>query len=514
MSPCENCQCGKKDTSHAKNESVWVDTATLPTFPPLAHDATCDVLVIGAGITGLTAALELVEAGKKVIVVEASKIGTGVTGYTTAHVTSIIDTRFKDLTKKLGHNKAALLAESGKASIAKIAANVARYHIDCDWHYVPGYLYSEEASEVEALQAEAQAATALGVPATFTAEVPLPFATAGAAAFTEQAEFHPLKYLQGLVAAITDAGGIIHEATRVTDVANGTPCVITTNHGTIRANDVIMATHTPITKMLLVQSKVEAYRSYVLGVKIKDALAEGIYWDTAEPYHYLRSYNTPEGPLLIVGGEDHKTGITTDAEKRYAALACYVKERFPESEIVYRWSAQVFESIDLLPYIGRAPSAKHVYVATGYAGNGMTFGTVAGMMLPQLILTGAHAWEKLYRPSRVSLAPDALHRMFKIGMSNARHFLLDRFTRAEGTDVAAVRPGEGKLLQLNGKKVAVYKDTQGNVTQLSPVCTHAGCIVAWNNAEKTWDCPCHGGRYSPAGKVINGPPIKDLAQLA
>ncbi|MEX1997294.1 MAG: FAD-dependent oxidoreductase [Candidatus Andersenbacteria bacterium] len=508
---CAHCNCGKAEKKTAKDESVWIDTASLPEFPPLKGDQTFDVVVIGGGITGLTAALELVTAGKKVAVIEASKVGQGVTGYTTAHITSIIDTRFQDLLKRWGKTKAQLVATSSGAAVEKISQNVTTHAIACDFAHVPGYLYSERQEDRSLLEQEAVAAQQLGLAASFTEDVPLPFKTFGGVKFENQAQFHPLQYLHGLVAAITQAGGLIFEMTRVTDVQDGEPCIITTEHGKLQAAAVIMATHTPITKMLGMQSKVAAYHSYV--VAVRPAPSEGVpglFWDTDQPYHYWRTYTTSAGPLVIVGGEDHKTGKkSADPKECYERIKQYTCKRLA-GQPMYQWSAQVFEPVDGLPYIGLAPRFEHVYLATGYAGNGITFGTVAGMMLPALILHGEHAWQALYKPTRISFSWGALKRQIEQAFDIMKNLLFERFRRAAKGDAVDVVPGEGKILSMDGAKIAIYKDAHGNVTKLSPICPHAGCIVQWNNAEKTWDCPCHGSRFTAEGAVINGPAIKAL----
>jgi nitrite reductase/ring-hydroxylating ferredoxin subunit len=316
--------------------------------------------------------------------------------------------------------------------------------------------------------------------------------------------------LAGLAGALTKMGVAIHEDTRVEGVGKGSPRQLTCSSGTVTADAVVLATHSPITKMLSVQSKVAAYRSYVMGVKVKEPVTHALYWDTEDPYHYTRLQKTSDGEIVIIGGADHKTGQSSNAQKHYDQLKQYVTDHFKVADIHYRWSAQVFNSCDGLPYIGQAPLKKNVYVATGFSGNGMTFGTVSGLVISDVILGRANAWAKPLRATRISIK-SLFTTYLKENMNIGQQYLRSYLNRGDKTPVADIPLNEGRVLNLDGKKLAVYKDGQGTLTKLSPVCTHAGCTVGWNNAEKTWDCPCHGGRYNPYGKVIVGPPVKDLA---
>lgn len=493
------------------NNSLWEKTVTMPRFNKLAGDVTADTVIIGGGITGLTTAYLLQQAGQKVAVVEAAKIGMGVTGYTTAHITEQLDVFFTELIKQFGEKRARLVADSSRAAMALIERISRDLTVANDFERVPGYLYTESEKEIAWLHKELEAARRLGVDVEYVAGAPLPFPIKGALKFADQAQFHPLKYLAALAKHITEKGGMIFEDTRVKDVRGGR---VMTAEGVLKAKDVVMATHTPILPRLLpVQGKLKPKRSYVLSMQLRDehAVGHGLFWETKRPYHYARRYKGERGHVLVVGGEDHTSGEVTNTKERFRRLAAYACEKFPIEEIEYQWSAQLFESADGLPYIGKAPFGRNLWVATGFSGTGMTFGTVAGLVLSDLIMGKSHAWEKLYKPSRISLS--ALTQLMKFGWANMKHVVFDRLRSAKkgtGDDLVA---GEGRVMSVNGKKAAVYKSGSGKVTRLSPICTHAGCVVNWNDAEGTWDCPCHGSRFSGEGKVIVGPAVKDLPAL-
>ena len=494
--------------------SVWLDTTTGNSFPQLADDIYVDVAIVGGGITGLTAALLLKRAGLTVAVIEASQIGSGVTGYTTAHITEAADERYKDLISSLGEENAKLVAESSRAAIERIAQFVSEEQIDCDFERVPGYLYTQKSEDVSEIESEAQAASKLGIPSALTKDVPLPFGVESAVLFPNQGQFNSLSYLQGLAKAITkDGESFIFENSFVVDITGDKPSRVSTEQGTVTAQNVIIATHTPIhdlsslPDLYVMTTKIAPYRSYVLGVRLNSALPSGLFWDTDEPYHYTRSYKD----LLIVGGEDHKTGEDVDTEDRFRHLEAYARSHFDVASIDYRWSAQLYEPVDGIPYIGQTAAHSHIYIATGYSGNGMTFGTVGGMLISDLILERENPWSEVFDPNRANLLASA-QKFVTENLGVAKHFIGDRLFKSDGEEPSEVQVGEGKILDIDGKKYAVYRDETGYLCSLSPVCTHAGCIVNWNNAENTWDCPCHGGRFSPTGEVLNGPPINDLDQ--
>jgi glycine/D-amino acid oxidase-like deaminating enzyme/nitrite reductase/ring-hydroxylating ferredoxin subunit len=483
---------------------------TPPTpFPRLDGDRTCDVAIVGAGITGLTAALLLARAGKQVVVVDSGQVAYGVSGHTTAHLTTMVDARYQDLIKDFGPEQAKMVAESSRAAIERIAAFVAEEAIACDFERVTGYLYSESAADEQLLHDEIAAVAHVGIAAAWVSNLPLPFPIHRAIKVDDQAQLNPLPYLYALAQAVQRAGGEVYEFTHVEAVDGGAPCLVKTDRGTITAAAAIIATHMPINDLYLV-AKAAPFRSYVLGVRLDGAVPKGLFWDTAAPYHYARQAHDRQGDLLVVGGEDHKTGHEDDTAQPLVRLEQYVRERYSVREIVYRWSAQVYEPVDGLPFIGEYPLRPNVYAATGYSGNGMTFGTLAGMLLADQIRGAENPYRELYSINRLKpLAGGPT--MIKAGISEALRFVGDRF-KTDVAEIDAIPLGEGRLIKLDGEQTAVYRDDQGHLHRLSPVCTHLGCIVGWNSAEKSWDCPCHGGRYSATGAVIEGPPSQDLAE--
>jgi Rieske Fe-S protein len=341
--------------------------------------------------------------------------------------------------------------------------------------------------------------------------VPLPFAVAGALRFDGQAQFHPRRYLLSLALAIPGEGSHVFEKTRVIDIEEGERCRVATASGTVTARDVIVATHSPLNSVLL-QTKVASYRSYVLALRLRTGAEPpaGLFWDTESPYHYLRSQATEEGALLLVGGEDHKTGQEQDTIGRFEALLEFATSRFKVASVAYRWSAQVIEPVDGLPYIGRGHGSKHVFVATGYSGTGMTLGTLAAMMNTDLILGRENPYQSLYDPTRLK-AKASIVDFVKENIDFPVQLVKDRITTAATQSLAEVARGEGRIVEVAGEQTAVFRDEHGLLHAVSAVCTHLGCLVAFNNGEKTWDCPCHGSRFDKDGAVLNGPAVLPLA---
>jgi glycine/D-amino acid oxidase-like deaminating enzyme/nitrite reductase/ring-hydroxylating ferredoxin subunit len=496
-----------------KQRSLWLDTQETPVFPRLAGDAEVDVAVVGAGITGLTAARLLVEAGRTVAVLDQEQVGAGTTGGTTAHVTQVPDRRFREIDSKFGRDGVRTLVTSSRAALDRIAAWVERDRIDCDYQRVPAYLYTESSDEVSRLEEEARIAREAGMSAELVHEVPLPFRVAAAVRFDGQARFHPIAYLAGLARRVAEGGGKIYENTRVVEVRGGDhsgPChVVTEGGGTVTARMVLFATHTPAGFSLL-HAELEPFRSYVMAVRLRGQVPpDGLFFDTADPYNYTRLQPSERGDLLIVGGKDHPTGQNQETERCYRELEEYIRERWSVESVEYRWSAQFYEPPDGLPLIGESLSSGRVFVATGYSGTGMMFGTLGGMLLADQVLGRPNPWADLYRTKR--LKPLAAGpQLAKLNLGVVKHFIQDRVEIPKVRDLSEVPLGEGRVVEIGGEKVAVYRRKDGVVHTISPVCTHAGCIVQWNVAEKTWDCPCHGGRYTPAGEVIEGPPVKGL----
>jgi glycine/D-amino acid oxidase-like deaminating enzyme/nitrite reductase/ring-hydroxylating ferredoxin subunit len=465
----------------------------------------------------------LARAGRAVVLIDDGPIGGGETSRTTAHLTSALDDRYYNIAKLHGDEGARLAAESHMAAIHRIETIASMEDIDCDFQRVEGYLFLGGNDQRKELEHELEATHRAGINDTQLVDrIPFDFWDSGPALrFPRQATFHPLKYLKGLARAILRDGGKIYTGVHAEKIEDGEPARVTTSEGfVIGADNVVVCTNTPVNDWLIIHSKQAAYRTYVIGARIpKGSVPHGLYWDTPHPYHYIRIQQGEDSAgreldydILIVGGEDHKTGQANDAEERFARLEQWTRERFSMIESVqYRWSGQVMEPVDYLAYIGRNPGGdEHIYVATGDSGNGMTHGTIAGIILNELIQGRKHQWAKLYDPSRVKLraTPEYLKENINVGKQYK-----DWFTAGDAGGVEQIKPGEGAVLGTGRGKIAVYRDENGGVHQHSAVCTHLYCIVHWNGTEKTWDCPCHGSRFDPYGKVVNGPAIVGLAPV-
>jgi len=496
-------------------QSVWLSTAARPTFPSLAENLTVDVAIVGGGITGITAALLLAETGKRVAVFEKGRLGGGETGHTTAHLTELVDGRYQDLVSDFGIEGARLVSECSRAAIDHIEAWASTCAPRCGFVRLPGFLYTERESDVDTLRAESESAAQAGVACSFTTDVPLPFKTHGAIRVDGQGQFHSIRYLFPLTQAIERAGGRIFENTSVIAVEDGDPCRVEAEGGTVTATTVIVAANVPVNNRVAVHTKIAAYRSYAVAMRIKAKNSvNGLFWDTDDPYHYTRTHDIEGEHLLIVGGEDHKVGSEDETEEAFLRLDEYARARFDVSGLAYRWSGQIIEPVDGLPYIGRNPGAGHVYIATGYSGNGMTFGTIAGMMLSDLILRRPNPYAELFDPRRVKPIAAGIDYV-RENKDYLAHLAKDRLTNANADPEALdeVPRNEGRIVVVDGKKYAVFRDAHGGVHALSPVCTHLYCDVSWNSAERSWDCPCHGSRFDPEGRVLNGPAVQPLERV-
>lgn len=487
--------------------SIWMANTEIPSRPALTKDISADVCVVGAGIAGLTTAYLLAKEGRSVVILDDGPIASGETSRTTAHLASALDDRYYEIESMHGEKGARLAAQSHTAAIDRIEAIVAEESIDCDFERVDGYLFVPPGESSDVLSRELEAAHSAGLTGVeLIARAPLgQFETGPCLRFPRQAQFHPLKYLAALSRAIEKEGGIIFNMTHATEFLDGTPSRVKISKGPqVSSGAIVVATNSPVNDWVTIHTKQAAYRTYVIGMVVpKQTVTKALYWDTPDPYHYVRLQEAKGHDVLLVGGEDHKTGQADDAGERFSRLETWTRERFPTvGEIEFRWSGQVMESIDGLAFIGRNPGDENIYVVTGDSGNGMTHGTIAGILLTDLIQGRTNEWQALYDPSRISLkaAPEFAKETLNVVAQYA-----DFVSGGDVEDVSAIAVGNGGLIRDGLKKVAVYRDTDGSVHKCSAICPHLGCIVAWNSAEKTWDCPCHGSRFDPFGKVLNGP---------
>ena len=498
---------------------TWFETASLPRFPKPSSDIRVDVAIIGAGITGLTAAYLLKKAGKTVAVIERGRCARVDTGSTTAHVTSVTDLRLHQLKSKFGAEAAQAVWDAGGAATDQIVEIVRREDIKCNFTWVPGYLHARPGDRSDSaaipLRKEAKCAGELGIDAVFADAVPF-LGTAGIRV-AHQALFNPIKYLSSLARAIPGRGSHIFEHSNADEIKEK-PLSVTTGGYKIKAHNLVLATHNPLmgntglASALLLQTKLSLYTSYAVGARIpKGSIPQASFWDTGDPYGYLRIDAQRGHDYLIYGGEDHKTGQVNDTEARYSRLERTLSSFARQADVDHRWSGQVIASDDGLPLIGE--TAERQFAATGYAGNGMTFGTLGAMMAADSILGRRNPWQDLFDVHRKKVMRGTWTYL-KENKDYPYYMLRDWLSTAEGNSLSDLARGQGKILKLNGKKVAASRSDDGSVTLCSPVCTHLKCIVGWNNAERTWDCPCHGSRFKPDGEVISGPAEEPLERIS
>jgi len=493
--------------------SFWVRSTDTTRFAPLIDDLTVDVAVVGGGIAGLSTAWEVVRTGRSVAFVEAERIAEGVSGHTTAKVTAQHTLIYDRLRRKHGEQAARLYAESQQGALERIVAIAGELGLDCDLERRPAVTYSLDPADLAELRAEAAAARDAGLDAQYVEETGLPFTVAGAVRVEGQAQFHPRHYLLGLAADLSRRGGLVFERTRVIGLREGEPCRLATETGaTVTARDVVVATHYPVFDRALLFARLAPRRELVVAAPL-DAAADpgGMYISHSEGKRSVRTAPLADGRrLLIVTGEDFTPGAA-DVAERYRRLDAWMHDRFPVGETVYRWAAQDNDPSDRIAMVGPLhPGARHTYVATGFGGWGMTGGVMAGALLAGLIAGRSPAWAELYDPGRVwstlKEAPALLRQQAEVGL----RFVGDRL-RTTGVDtVADIAPGAGAVVRIGGRRCAVHRDDEGVVHAVSARCTHLGCLVAFNDAERTWDCPCHGSRFDVDGTVVHGPAVRPL----
>lgn len=505
------------------HDTCWLDTTPILLYESLSSHITADVVIVGGGISGLSVAYTATKAGFDVVVLEDGNIGSGETGRTSAHLSNALDDRYSELEKMFGGEKSRMAAESHAAAIDMIEQIVMEEGIDCDFQRVNGYLFPHSSDNIKTLDQELEAARRAGIPAELKLKAPGIIEAAGPfLQFPYQAQFHPLKYIQGLCKAITKGGGRIFTGTHVSKINEEG---VEAKGFSVKARHIVVATNTPVNNVFTMHTKQFAYRTYIIAATIPKGIAEpSLWWDTGDqesvwaskPYHYVRVQTYDENhDLLICGGEDHKTGQSEkehiSEEERYQNLERWARTYFPFIEsIAYTWSGQVMEPLDGLGFIGRNPGNENIYIVTGDSGNGLTHGTIAGILINDLMQGKANPWEELYNPSRITFDVAGDY-MKEVGNMTSQY--LDYLTPGDVKSLQDIGPDKGAIVRMGARKIAVYKSEAGEVHAFSAVCPHMGCYVHWNSDEKSFDCPCHGSRFNAYGLVVNGPSTSDLKPI-
>src|SRR5262245_13738399 len=508
-----------------KSVSLWVGTGEVRTIsPPLTHDASADICVVGAGIAGLTTSYLLAREGRTVIVIDAGRVGGGQTSVTSAHLSYVPDRSFKEILRLHGPDGAHLARESHAIAIDRIEAICREEQVSCRFERLNGHLFIARGKRASTLDDELDAARVAGASVERFSEPGACGLTSGPCLrFARQAQFHPLEYLAGLAAAFERRGGRIFSGTTAVEVRASSDALVKTAAGhKIRAGAVVVATNAPFNDLVAIHTKQAPYHTYVIGARTPPgSVASELYWDLEEPYHYARLQRVTERELggdnddavdiLIVGGEDHKAGQAQDADARFERLEHWMRGHFHSAGAVeFRWSGQVMETVDGIAHIGRNPlDGDNVYIITGDCGMGLTHGTIGGMLVTDMILRRPNPWSELYDPGRVRTG--AAVEWVKENLNVALQYT-SWLTRGDVESIDQITPMNGAVVVESGRKIAVYRDERGTLHRRTAVCPHLGCIVAWNPAASTWDCPCHGSRFDTLGKVINGPALRDLAR--
>ncbi|WP_038972403.1 FAD-dependent oxidoreductase [Bradyrhizobium genomosp. III] len=496
--------------------SLWMDVSVADA-PALSRTVAVDVVIIGSGIAGLSVAYELACHGRSVAVLDRGGIGSGMTARTTAHLATALDDGYGELVRVRGPDCARHYYQSVEAAIARAEAIQRDEHIDCDFRRVDGYWVQAPETPASELDTELDCCRKLGIPVENCAE-PTVFHSGGlvrSLRFARQARLHPTRYLAGLAGALQRRGAQLYADTCVESIrqARGDMIVTTGSGYEVRAADVVVATNSPVNVQVAIHTKQAPYRTYALAAKIPaGALKDALYWDTLDPYHYVRLQPlSAEEDLVIIGGEDHKSGEADDGAQRLAALERWARERLPAlREVTHRWSGQVLEPSDFVGFIGRSPGEEHLFIVSGDSGQGITNGLVAGMLIADLVMTGASPWEEVYAPARK--IQKNIGEFISENITPLKNFA-EYLTASEIAGVERLRPGEGRLVRSGLKKIAACRDRNGHLHLHSASCTHLGCVVHWNALEQCWDCPCHGSQFAPDGTALNGPAVSPLGDI-
>ena len=495
------------------HSSVWLASLDATRYPSLDGDLVVDVVVVGGGLTGLTTALALQRRDRRVAVVEADRVGAGTTGATTGKVTSQHGLRYAQLIGQHGRHRARLYAEANQSAVDMVDALVQETGADCRFERAPAYVYTRDPGRVGDIEAEHAAAADLGLPASLTDDIDLPFPVATALRFDDQAHLHPGRYVAALARAVVARGGHVFEQTRATGVVEQrTHALVRTTGGEIRADTVVLATLLPVVDLGGFFAKARPTRAYGIAARLQAGAPRGMHIGVDTPTRSTRPWDDDGRPGLIVVGEGHPTGEGDAVPGRWGELERWAREHFPVESFAHRWSAQDFSTIDGIPYVGRSPRSARTFVATGFAKWGLTNGTAAAAILADLAAGETNPWLEAFDATRIGGA-QALKQFVEQNVHVARRFVTDRAGRLRSGSPSDVAPGEGAVVRHDGRAVGAYRDAEGALHGVSVTCTHMGCTLRWNAAETSWDCPCHGSRFSSAGDVLNGPAVRPLDRV-
>jgi len=502
-------------TRDGYNTSLWQEIADFqPSAAAPDTEKTYDVIIAGGGITGLTTALLLQEHGLHCALLEARTIGFGTTGGTTAHLNTVLDTPYYEIKNKFDTNTARMVARGARVAIDFIEAYSMKHKIACELKYKTGYLFSQTDEQAKELLKIKEGNEEAGLITEWATGIPVSIPYTTAIAMARQAQFHPTKYIQGLAKAFVGAGGVLVENCAVTSAEEASPkeVIVQTTMGTLKAHRLVYATHIPPGVNSL-SFRCAPYRSYAIAATLtEDAYPDGLVYDMKEPYNYYRTHTTDGNTYLVAGGYDHKTGHEENTEHIFTELEAHIRAHFPVASVAYRWSSQYYVPADGLPYIGRMPGHESIYVATGFNGNGMVLGTLSAIVISSLIQGKTTMYADIFSPSRIKPVA-GFSNFVKENADVVSQFVGKRFSYDHINSLTDLAPGQAVVTNWEGQRIALYRDDHGKLLAVDPVCPHAGCIVSWNNTERTWDCPCHGARYAPDGKLLTGPAQTGLQQL-
>jgi glycine/D-amino acid oxidase-like deaminating enzyme/nitrite reductase/ring-hydroxylating ferredoxin subunit len=494
--------------------SFWMDSTPTPQHPVLDRDLEVDVAVVGGGITGIVTALLLAKEGRDVAVLEAGRIGGGTTGHTTGKITALHGLVYDELTSKFGRSGAATYAAAQERGLQIVRELVAEHGIDCDLRDQAAYTYAADAEQVSDVEQEAAAAREAGLAAELVADVPLPYPVEKAVRLSGGADFHARKFVLGAADALLAAGGAIFEQTPIVTLRErGGPCLETEGGLMVKAQHIVVATLMPVFDRAVYWSRLTAKRSYAIACRINGEVPSGMHITAGEPTRSIRGIVAGDEELLMVGGEGHNTGEDDDTRERYGALEEFARKHWDVAEVTHRWSAHDLQPADGIPYIGRyTPVSKRVWTAAGFRKWGFTNGPFAAELLTALIQGRDHEWAAFFDPYRFTPLRSAKGVASEV-LKDGRHFVGDRLRGADADSVDEVPAGEARLVRIGAKLVGAYRDDDGAVHAVNPTCTHVGCRLGWNTAERSWDCPCHGSRFAPDGTVLQGPATAPLERL-